>query len=87
MMDSKCSRCGGRVLPDVEHPLDAPVLKCIACGRSPGPPRAIEQPPKREAKEEWGGLRAIDGDAYYERLRRSDRERQARLARKKAGAA
>jgi hypothetical protein len=64
------------------------VLKCVNCGHVDRPIREHEQPPKREAKEEWGGRRAIDGDAYYEHQKALNRDwKRADYHKKKQGAA
>jgi hypothetical protein len=71
-----------------EDARDPAVLKCSLCSRYAAPPRPHEQPPKREAKEEWGDLRAIDGDAYYEHQKALNRDwKRADYHKKKQGAA
>jgi len=67
---------------EFEDARDPAVVKCAACGRSPGPSRPHEEPSKREP-ELSEGFRAIDSDAYYERRNAWERDNRA----KKAGAA
>jgi len=84
---TNCNHCGGRVLPDIEHPLDAPVLKCVQCARVPGLPRAHEEPVK-----EWMAAAYIPGtgtsfDKPGLHERRLKQQRDYWLRKKSAGAA
>ena len=83
---TRCDRCGGRLMSHIDHPNDAPVLKCLACGRAPGPARAHEEPVKEWMAAAYipGTGTSFDKPGLHERRLKQQREYWQR---KKAGAA
>lgn len=91
----KCERCGGLVLREYEHPEDEPVMKCQACNRVAGPPRAHEEPVFSTRIHYGGGARCGTAMAYKEGCRcepcakayRNAEYRQKKRSREREGAA